>query len=479
MEVKSHILPDKDGIATASLMILAVFILAGCVEKPPEPEQFIGDEPTGGQWSPIVLESNDAVRLQKPPVYDSSQFTQELKELHTLQAKRTAQVNDTVNFWNEGASVRWNEIARDLVIKYKTSPPKASRVYALLSVAQYDSLVASWNNKYYYKRHAPQHFDKSITALVETISDPAYPSEHAAVAAASAEVLAYLYPNESHFLEFKAKEHEESRLWAGVNFRSDIVAGDWLGREVAKKVIEYARTDNSDAAWTGNLTSCPGGWFSSEDPPKPPVLPRWSKVKPWLVRNSSHFMPPPPPALGSHEFNEDLAKVRRISDTLTPEQIRIAEFWADGAGTYTPPGHWNSIACDYTAQYQLNELRSARALALMNTAVMDAGICCWESKYTYCLIRPSQVDENITLSIPLPNFPSYVSGHSSFSGAASEVLAYIFPEENESLHAMAEEAGISRVYGGVHYFFDSEEGLKSGRAVAQLAIERGMTDGSP
>jgi membrane-associated phospholipid phosphatase len=112
-------------------------------------------------------------------------------------------------------------------------------------------------------------------------------------------------------------------------------------------------------------------------------------------------------------------------------------------------------------------------------AVMDAGISCWDAKYTYWLLRPSQADSTIALPIGLPNFPAYTSGHSSFSGAASEVLAYLFPDMTTSLRSMADEAGMSRLYGGIHYRFDNEVGLAVGRGIAQLAIQRANRDGSP
>jgi hypothetical protein len=171
--------------------------------------------------------------------------------------------------------------------------------------------------------------------------------------------------------------------------------------------------------------------------------------------------------------------VRCISDTRTPEQLAIARFWADGAGTATPSGHWNQIALDLSAKYQLNELRTARLLALMNMAEEDASICCWDAKYHYYMIRPSEADPQITLPVGLPNFPSYTSGHSTFSGAAAEVLAYVFPRESNSVRAMAQEASLPRIYGGIHYRFDCAAGLAVGQSIAALAIDRGRQDRSP
>jgi len=464
------------------VLLFLIFVLIGCEDNVTNPVTVVqGEEPTGGQWVTILLPSGSALRLPPPPAVNSLQFAQEMQEIRDRQAARTIQIADTVNFWNRGACVRWNEIARGLVIKdsINFNPLKASRTYALLSIAQYDALVASWNNKYFFNRQAPNKYDRTIISLVDTRGTPSFPCEHSVVAAASVAVLAYLYPSDAAYLMSKLREEEESRMWAGVSFRSDVSAGDTLGRLAAQQVIDRARTDNSDAVWTDPVPTGPGYWFSSENPPQPPLHPLWGSVRPWLMTTGSQFRPVPPPAFGSPEFNAGLSEVRQISDNRTSEQLRIARYWADLAGTYTPPGHWNDIACNLITGRRLNELRSARVLALMNMALMDAGISCWDAKYTYWLLRPSQADSMITTPIGLPNFPSYTSGHSTFSGAAADVLGYLFPNQASALDALAHEASISRLYGGIHYRFDCETGVTAGKLLAQLAIQRGRTDGSP
>jgi hypothetical protein len=115
----------------------------------------------------------------------------------------------------------------------------------------------------------------------------------------------------------------------------------------------------------------------------------------------------------------------------------------------------------------------------MNAATMDAGICCWKAKYDYWYLRPIQADPTIKTAFPTPNFPSYTSGHSDFSAAAGGVLSYIFPKENSELQAKDQQASMSRLYAGIHYRFDCDQGVKVGSAVAQHAIQRGEHDGSP
>jgi len=436
-------------------------------------------EPTGGSWKPFVLNASDAVRLIPPPSQGSTQFNQDVNELKALQLNRTPKVNESIAYWSNGSVVRWNEIARSLVVKNNTSPPMASRVYALLSVAQYDALVAAWNNKYTYNRSSPHELDPSIQPAVQTTSDLAYPSDHAAVAGASAAVLSYLYPNETAWLSKQAAADEESRLAAGVSFRSDITAGDSLGRTVAQDVINRAKNDGSNAQWNGTVPTGPGKWASTASPAQLPLMPNWGNVTPWLLNSSDVIMPLSPPAFGSAQFNASLQEVKQIANNRTAEQLQIAQFWDDGAGTSTPPGHWNQIACDLIESYHLNELRSARALALMNTASMDAGICCWKAKYDYWYLRPIQADRTIKTVFPTPNFPSYTSGHSDFSAAAGGVLSYIFPKEKSELQAKVQQASLSRLYAGIHYRFDCDQGVKVGGEVAQRAIQRGEQDGSP
>jgi hypothetical protein len=339
------------------------------------------------------------------------------------------------------ASLRWNKLARDLVAAHRTDPPYASRIYALLSVAQSEAVASAHGSV----------------------------REHFAAVGASRALLRHFYPAAIAVLN-EAAATDRAAEWAVDKNREHIAAGEELGRAAAVVVLQRASTDGADESWAGVIPTGPGIWFSSLVPPQAPARPYWGTVRPWFMTSGDQFRPPPPPGVASPEFADALAEVRWLSDSRTPAQLEIARFWADGPGTVTPPGHWNQIASELITRYGLTERRATAVLALMNKAVMDAGISCWDAKYTYWLIRPSQVDPTITLPVGLPNFPAYTSGHSSFSGAAAEVLGYFFPRERNKLRAMAEEAAISRLYGGIHYRFDSERGLEQGRAVAQLAI---------
>lgn len=430
-------------------------------------------EPTAGSWQPILVSAREAVTM--PPLPGAEAQERELAQIKALQSTRTGADEELVRKWDAGASLNWNQIARDVVIRTNTPPPLASRLYAALSVAQYDSMVAVSLARYGFNRPIPAQTDSQIALLVKPSGDPSYPSDHAAVAAASAEILKFLYPAEAASFDTARGEATRSRLLAGVAYPSDIETGEGVGRAIAQRVIAYLQADGADGA-TANppqpKPEGPGIWTGTDG-----LLPGWGKVKPWLT--DSLALPPAPPAFGSAEFNADLAEVRRIADNRTAEQTRIAEFWADAANTFTPPGHWNLIAETVMSRYRMSEARQARVFALMNLAQMNAGICCWDAKYSWWIIRPTQADPAIVPAVGVPNFPSYTSGHSTFSGAASGVLASLFPSDATTLRALAQEASDSRVYGGIHFRFDSENGLGSGREIAKIAVERGNSDGSP
>ena len=198
-----------------------------------------------------------------------------------------------------------------------------------------------------------------------------------------------------------------------------------------------------------------------------------------MLLHGSQFRPPPPPAFGSPEFLAGLAEVRQISDTRTPGQDALAKYWNFPAGTYTPPGYWNEEAARLAVQYHLGERETAHLLALMNMVGFDCIVAAHDAKYFYWLLRPSQADPGITLSIGLPNFPSYPSNHAAISAGMARILGERFQPERSRLDALADEAALSRVYGGIHYRFDGEAGLTLGRAIAAWALAHDVNGHEP
>jgi membrane-associated phospholipid phosphatase len=203
------------------------------------------------------------------------------------------------------------------------------------------------------------------------------------------------------------------------------------------------------------------------------------QAKAYFLSSGNQFRPAPPPAFNSPEFLAALAEVRQISDTRTPEQTMIAQFWNLPAGTYQPPGYWNEEATQLAVKYHLGERETAHLLALMNMVSHDIIVASHEAKYYYWLLRPTMADPGITLPIGLPNFPSYPSNHAAISAGMARILGDKFPAERARLDALAEEAMISRVYGGIHFRFDGDAGLELGRRIAAYAAERDVNGKDP
>jgi hypothetical protein len=230
--------------------------------------------------------------------------------------------------------------------------------------------------------------------------------------------------------------------------------------------------------WQGTIPEGPGNWKPAKpfrnDQPAEALAGTW---RTWLMPSGSAFRPGPPPAFESPEWQAEAEEVVRVNENLTDDQIRIARFWADGAGTDTPPGHWMRIAIGLAGRDQLSLPDTVRLFAHLAMAQADAFIACWDAKYTYWSGRPIGLIPGFASTIITPNFPSYISGHSTLSGASSVVLAAFFPADAGTLAAQAEEAAISRLYGGIHWRSDNEVGLDVGRRIGQLAVDRAKRDG--
>ncbi len=506
-----------------ALLLGITLTFSFCDKTPPEspieapyPETSL--DAGAGNWKTYILSNGSEIPVAAPDAVGSAAYLTEIADLKDAMALASSEQKELAVWWGENGVARWNKIALELAANYNVlprnnpdgtyplpdpanpgayprlpiaTPPVTARALALLSVAQYDALVACWHYKFQYNRLAPYKNDGSIQPLIPSNDLPSYPSEDAVVAAASRELLKFIFPNEVAYLTEKAEEHKNSRLWAGANVASDLAAGDSLGRIVAQRIIsERAKKDNMgmannqagfqaqrDSASARGFTT---QWHSLEIPVRPPLLPAFGNVKTWNFDEATKISirPAAPPSPGSPAFETALEELRRFSKNRTREQFRIAAFWADGVGTYTPPGHWNRRAGELIREKQWNEIRAARAYALLNTSLQDAGIACWDTKYHYMLPRPTEVDPNIHTSTGIPNFPAYTSGHSTFSAAAATVLSYLFPDHSSDLQAWAQEAADSRVYGCIHYRFDSEIGLEHGKKVAEYAVTRGRNDGS-
>ena len=418
-------------------------------------------EPLAGTWKTWVLTSGSQFRLPPPP---ADLFATEVTELKMLESQRNAATMDLINYWDAGSpGFRWIEMLYPLGTGAGNSRP-----FALLSVAIYDAIIAAWDSKYSHNRLRPSQADPSLSPAIPNPQSPSYPSEHAVVAGAASEVLAYLFPAQAQFYRDKAEEAALSRLQAGVQYRSDITAGLQLGRSVAAKVIEWARSDGSDRPWTGTVPTGPCRWRSETG--AAPAMPLAGTWRTWVLISGDQLRPGPPADCNSDAGKAEAAYVRDFPRTFNTNE---AAFYWQG-----PRSIWNRTISEKIIEYRLdrNPPRAARAYALTNIAWYDTVVACWDAKFTYWQIRPYQ--QGSSPVFPTPNHPSYPGAHACSSSSAAAVLAYLFPRDAVALNQRADEAGESRIWAGIHYRSDTDTGLALGRSVARLVIDRAKNDGS-
>ncbi|NQE37235.1 phosphatase PAP2 family protein [Microcoleus asticus] len=395
---------------------------------------------------------------------------------------------DRNNFTNQLSGnpvIEWNGVMLNAVRTGNTAPPLASRNMAMVHAAIYDA-VNSISKKY--------------TPYLVEIDPPAGTSAEAATAAAAHRVLVSVYPAQAATFN-EAYASSLAKITDG-KAKQDGIA---LGQQVADQIISSRSTDGIAKVVQYTPKTDPGSWVPTPPALAPALAPEWAEVTPFAMTSGSQFRPPGPPALDSAKYAEEVNYVKEIgkSDSLTrtPDQTAIAKFWANGAGTFTPPGHWNQIAQDASALAGNSLEDNARLFALLNIAEADAAISCWDAKYQYNFWRPvtairqADTDNNPnTTADPLwtplittPPFPEYTSGHSTFSGAADAVMSSVFGSDFgfadrgdrtvnslrtfENFSQAADESGISRLYGGIHFMSANVNGLSAGRNVGNYVVQ--------
>ena len=449
-------------IVRVALSVILVSVPSAHTLAPQASARSARVEPGAGSWKTWVLKSGAQIQTPAPP--GPKVTKEEVAELLSLQARRGKGELETIRYWDSGSpSYRWNEIAFKVATD-SSSGVVTERMLALLNVAIYDATVAAWHSKYMFNRRRPAEAEARLTPAVPAPESPSYPSEHAVAAGASAVLLSHLFPDKAKFLADKADECVNSRLAAGVQYRSDVVAGLRLGREVAALVIERAKIDGSGEKWAGSVPTTPGLWNGTN-----PYDPQMAKWKTWVLSFASQLRPKPPAF--------DAAAMAEVKEAAkNPRARREAYYWA----ITSLPRYWNDLASLKVFEYKLdrNPPQAARVYAVLSTAYYDSLIACWDAKYAYWGIRPFQYDPEFKPLITTPNFPGYPSGHAMLSGTAAAMLSYIFPADAEFFNKQAEAAAESRLLGGVHFRIDNEVGLALGRSVASVAVERARQDGS-
>ena len=379
----------------------------------------------------------------------------------------------------------WNSAALAAIRTNSTSPPVASRALAILHVSIYDAVNGI------SRRHEPYLVESTVQASA---------SEVAAASAAAFRVLTTLFPAQTS--QFTALHQA---IVQAVKDGPQKQAGLTSGGLVADQILAARANDGFDAVVPAPVGMGPGVWEPTPPAFAPYLLPQWGHVAPFVMESSEALRPHGPPPLDSAQWAADYNEVKAlgaaVGSTRTADQSQIARFWADGAGTETPPGHWNHIAQDVAAVQGNSLAQNARMFALLNLALADAAICAWDAKYAFNFWRPvtairagdtdgndaTAADTTWSSFIPTPPFPDYISGHSTFSGAAARVLARFYGRDDiafvtgsdalpgvtrsfAGFAAAAAEAGASRIYGGIHYWSANQDGLAAGAAIGDVTF---------
>jgi hypothetical protein len=385
------------------------------------------------------------------------------------------------------------------------SPPVAARVYGYSGLALYESVRSGMPG---YKSLQGQLTDFQVGTIPDIDTNAEY--HWGAVANASMGVflkscfqttstsnLALIQDLEEHFDVIFRTEASNEVINRSVAY----------GEAVANAVLTFANSDGQAECYNSNFPSDyivpvgPGLWEPTNPSTPIPLQPYWGDVRPFMNENVDALLPVPPPAYSTDtnsNFYSEAIEVYEVVNNLTPEQIVIAEFWSDDPGnTATPPGHSYSIMMQILSDEGADLARTAEVYAKLGMGVHDAFVSCWNAKYHYNLVRPityihDLIDNTWAIPLETPPFPEYTSGHSVQSGATAQILTDLFgdnyafvdrthidrtdidgtPRPFTSFYDFADEAAISRLYGGIHYraaiFIGVEQGIKIGENIAKL-----------
>lgn len=409
-----------------------------------------------------------------------------------------AKQEPTDNFPSDVASV-WFDTLYDVIKSEGTTPPSASRIYGIASVALYESVVSGTLNN--------QSLVGQLNGLDSLPGVKRNKNFHwpTAANAAIAETIRGIFPflkteNLELFnaleAQFNAQYHEEIK-------KNEFEKSVAHGKSVANGILAWAATDGYDV-----LNNCPyvpvlvpGAWEPTPPAYNPnPLEPCWGQLRPLAITSLATCAAPNHPAFDTDPSSDFFAAAQEVYDVfnnLTDEQKTIANYWADGpVATGTPAGHWIAIVGQFARNDPLSLAAAAEAYARVGIAVHDAFIQCWNEKYQYNLQRPvtfiqDQIDANWLPFIVTPAFPSYTSGHSTQSGSAEFVMTdqfgirsftdtthtdhhlnpHLNPRTFNSINEAAAEAAISRLYGGIHYTFDNMNGYASGQCIGQTIVD--------
>lgn len=388
------------------------------------------------------------------------------------------------------------------------SPPVASRVFAYPNIAAYE-IIAQQNDTYLPLENQVTN----LTAIPK--ADASKPVNYQLAA-----LIAHIdLSKRLIFSEKKIETYRDSLYqdWESKN-HSEFIASKEYGLEVANHIYLWMDNDNYNQTRTMSKYT-----VNSEDQsrwqPTPPsymdgLEPHWNKIRPFVINSADQFKPVPPPPFSmkkDSDFYKELKEVYDISNQITKkgdesEEVAIAQFWdcnpyvtvtrghlMFATKKITPGAHWIGI-CKIASEKTASGFdKTVYAYTKTSIAIADAFISCWDEKYRSNLVRPETLinehfDDNWKPVLQTPPFPEYVSGHSVASGAAAVALTdvfgdnFAFDDDTELIYGLpirsftsfnqaADEAAISRMYGGIHYRAAVEVGVKQGRDLGKFVVD--------
>ncbi|MEO8244464.1 MAG: vanadium-dependent haloperoxidase [bacterium] len=395
----------------------------------------------------------------------------------------------------------WYRLMVELVRHTPTySPPVASRAFAYLGIGAYQALETG----------DPDHMT-SLVGQIKTLTAP--PAREPGAVYDDAVILQAELAMSAHFLfsntgpsgqgAMAARERKLAALVAEGLPQDVVDRSVTFGQAVAAHILDWSKddggavVDNMGFPREYQLNPAPGHWkpTSTVVQQQFPLLPNWGTNRTFAMPAGSTCDLPPPPAYSTDptsEFMKQAQEVYDVSKTETEEQHAIARFWADDAMlSMTPPGHWMAILDQINTRDQVPLLQQVDSSLRLGVALGDAFIGCWYVKYEYDYIRPitvirAAIDPNWQTVVNTPPFPEYASGHSVQSAAAAAVLTQVFgenfaftdgaptpdglpPRKFHDFWQAANEAGMSRLYGGIHFRYAIEQGLEQGKCIAAYA----------
>ncbi|WP_336516524.1 phosphatase PAP2 family protein [Pollutibacter soli] len=406
-------------------------------------------EPGAGNWVTWFIPSGKSYRLSPP-----ENNKKEIDEVISIQKNLTADQRRDILYWNTGSpGFRWQELINGVWME--NIPKTGPLPFMLLNVAIYDATIAAWDTKYSVKRPRPYQADKRIQRMILIGESPSYPCEHSVAAGVAVTILSHFYPQLKDSVSKLAQRAMASRIAAGVAFPEDTRKGFELGKTIAEAEIEYTKNYATTRVWDGKIPDKPGLWRG-----KNPMYPTGGYNKTVVLDSGSQFRPGPPP-----DFAKDMAELKNYKTNFRSQ----ANAFLFGAGS-----PWDDLLNRKLMEYNyhLNPPLAAKIYATVAIGMHDGFISCWDAKYAYWGIRPSQYDTTYTPPLFFtPPFPGYPSGHAAIGAVMAEVYSYFFPADSAEFYKMAKDGAESRFQGGIHFRTDNEVALVLGKKVGEAVVE--------